>query len=61
MFLKANGYFGKMLISNHQIFCVPLFLGVQPVPLRQRVNAGQCLLQEAGRQEMAQYGQSKLH
>ena len=35
--------------------------GVQPLPVWQCVDAGQCLLQEAGGQEMAQYGQSQLH
>lgn len=35
--------------------------GVQPLPVRQRADASQRLLQEAGGQEVAQHGQSELH
>lgn len=35
--------------------------GVQPVPVRQRADACQRLLQEAGGQEVAQHGQPELH
>lgn len=40
-----------------------LFLpsGVQPLPLRQRSDVGQRLLQETRRQEVAQHGQPELH
>lgn len=43
------------------LLCFYLPPGVQPLSVRQRVDAGQRLLQEAGRQEVAQYGQSELH
>lgn len=39
----------------------PLCSGVQPLPVRQRFDAGQRLLQETGRQEVAQHGQPELH
>lgn len=35
--------------------------GVQPLPVRQRADAGQRLLQETGGQEVAQHGESQLH
>ena len=41
--------------------CISLSPGVQPVPVRQRADARQRLLQEAGGQEVAQHGQSELH
>lgn len=36
-------------------------LGVQLVPVRQRADASQCLLQEVRGQEVAQHGQPELH
>ena len=35
--------------------------GVQPLPVRQRFDAGQRLLPETRRQEVAQHGQPELH
>ncbi len=48
----------RMLLSK--CACSPP-TGVQPLPLRQRFNAGQRLLQETGGQEVAQYGKPELH
>lgn len=38
-----------------------LSAGVQPLPVRQRVDASQCLLPEAGGQEVAQHGEPQLY
>lgn len=53
----------QRLQAVHLTLNISLFLspGVQPLPVRQRADAGQCLLQEAGGQKVAQHGQPQLH